>query len=127
MNKKLIEKVVRFGFSLIFLGNALNILFNVFPIPEMNIKAQLILGALERSGYIMIVAAIIQLIASILYLLNRFVVIANLLILPTVLNIFLFSIFLEPMLLIITIPIVFALSYMIYIRLNHYSSLFKEH
>ena len=127
MNKKLIEKVVRFGFSLIFLGNALNILFNVFPIPEMNIKAQLILGALERSGYIMIVAAIIQITASILYLLNRFVSIANLLILPTVLNIFLFSIFLEPMLLVITIPIVIALSYMIYIRLDHYSSLFKAH
>ena len=60
-------------------------------------KAKLILGALERSGYIMTVGAIIQLVSSLLYLANRFVTVANLLILPTIFNLLLFSVFLEPM------------------------------
>ena len=126
MTLTLIEKTVRFGFALLLLGNSLNILLNVFPLPDMDMKAKLILGALERSGYIMTVGAIIQLVSSLLYLANRFVTVANLLILPTIFNLLLFSIFLEPMALVIILPMVGALSYLIYLRRDIYKLLFQQ-
>tara|TARA_A100000164_G_C21384341_1_gene530113 strand:+ start:23 stop:394 length:372 start_codon:yes stop_codon:yes gene_type:complete len=121
----MLHKIVRFGLAMILIAHSLNYLFSLFPYPEMAIKAQLILGSLSRSGYIMHVASIIQLISGICYLLNRYVIAINLLIMPTIINFFLFSLFLEQMGLIVAVPLIMGLGYLVNYHRDSYLPLFR--
>ena len=109
----MLHKIVRFGLAMVLIAHSLNYLFSLFPYPEMSIKAQLILGSLSRSGYALYVSSAVQLISGICYLLNRYVVAVNLLIMPTIINFFLFSLFLEQMGLVVAIPLLVGLGYLL--------------
>ena len=122
----MLEKIIRFGLALVLLTNGLNYLFGILPTPELSIKASLMIGALERSGYFIQVTSIIQIVGAILYLINRYVGIANLIIAPTLLNLVLFSLFLEPSILIITAPAFGGLVYLFYTHKERYQPLFKR-
>ena len=121
----MLHKIVRFGLAMVLIAHSLNYLFSLFPYPEMSIKAQLILGSLSRSGYALYVSSAVQLISGICYLLNRYVVAFNLLIMPTIINFFLFSLFLEQMGLVVAIPLLVGLGYLLNAHKAVYLPLFR--
>lgn len=121
----MLHKIVRFGLAMVLIAHSLNYLFSLFPYPEMSIKAQLILGSLSRSGYALYVSSAVQLISGICYLLNRYVVAVNLLIMPTIINFFLFSLFLEQMGLVVAIPLLVGLGYLLNAHKAVYLPLFR--
>tara|TARA_A100001011_G_scaffold319912_1_gene340200 strand:- start:26 stop:394 length:369 start_codon:yes stop_codon:yes gene_type:complete len=120
------EKVFRFGLALLLLANGLNYFFGVIPMPEMSVKASLLMGAMERTGYVLEITAIIQLVGALFYLFNRYVTLSNLIVAPSVVNTVLFTLFLEPMGLVLSIPMIGALGYLFYSRRSQYRPLFQE-
>ena len=122
----MLHKIIRFGLAMVLIAHSLNYLFSLFPYPEMSIKAQLILGSLSRSGYVLYVSSALQLISGICYLLNRYVIAVNLLIMPTIINFFLFSLFLEKMGLVVAIPLLVGLGYLVNFHKAAYLPLFRK-
>lgn len=79
-----------FGAALLFFG--LNKVFSFFPIPEKEGFAKVFLDAVDGSGYIMFVIMIVQILAGIALLVNRYVALALVVMFPITLNIFLFHV-----------------------------------
>ena len=61
----------------------------------MTLEAGRFLKALNDTGYMMVMVACVELISAVLFLLNRFVPLAVLLILPGIFNILMFHLFLN--------------------------------
>jgi hypothetical protein len=73
----------------------LNYFLLFLPYPEMSIGAELFLRALNNTGYMFIMIKCIEITVAILFLLNRFVPLAIVLIAPGIVNIVLFHLILD--------------------------------
>ena len=93
MNKITLASRILLGFMLIVFG--LNKFLNFMPMPEMAEPAQQFMGALVQSGYIMMIVAIIEIIAGVLILINKYQSLALVVLFPIILNAFLFHLFLD--------------------------------
>ncbi len=95
MNGKL-NLVVRIllGLMLVILG--LNKFLQFMPMPPMPDAAGEFMGALVKSGYLMVVVALVEIGTGLLLLVNKYQALALVLVFPVLLNAFLFHIFLNP-------------------------------
>jgi putative oxidoreductase len=93
MNKaKLIIRVL-FGLMLVIFG--LNKFLQFMPMPPMPEAAGEFMGALVKSGYLMIIVAIVEVVAGVLLLVNKYQFLVLVVVFPVILNAFLFHIFLD--------------------------------
>jgi putative oxidoreductase len=93
MNKaKLIIRVL-FGLMLVIFG--LNKFLQFMPMPPMPEAAGEFMGALVKSGYLMIIVAIVEVVAGVLLLVNKYQSLVLVVVFPVILNAFLFHVFLD--------------------------------
>jgi putative oxidoreductase len=93
MNKaKLIIRIL-FGLMLVIFG--LNKFLQFMPMPPMPEAAGEFMGALVKSGYLMIIVAIVEVVAGVLLLVNKYQSLALVIVFPVILNAFLFHLFLD--------------------------------
>ncbi len=94
MNKaKLIIRIL-FGLMLVVFG--LNKFLQFMPMPPMPEAAGEFMGALVKSGYLMVVVALVEIAAGVLLLINKYQSLALIIVFPVILNAFLFHLFLDP-------------------------------
>ena len=72
-----------------------NYFLKFLPMPEMNIGARQFLMALHDTGYLLTFIKSLEITAAILFLMNRYVVLATIIIAPGIVNILLFHLFLD--------------------------------
>ncbi len=120
------DKLVRFVLAVILLFFAVDHFFQLLPTILLNDNAIVFLQALERTGYVLHIYAINQFISATLFLLNRFVTLASLLILPGSINLLMFNILLDRTGLLIALLICGLLAAIIYKRKENYVSIFKQ-
>ena len=93
MNKaKLIIRIL-FGLMLVIFG--LNKFLQFMPMPPMSEAAGVFMGALVKSGYLMVVVALVEIATGVLLLVNKYQSLALVLVFPVILNAFLFHLFLD--------------------------------
>ena len=93
MNKaKLIIRIL-LGLILVIFG--LNKFMQFMPMPPLPEAAGEFMGALMKSGYIMVLVAIVEIVAGVLLLINKFKPLALVVVFPVLLNAFLFHLFLD--------------------------------
>ena len=88
--------IIRILLGLMVLIFGLNKFLQFMPMPPMPEAAGEFMGALVTTGYLMVVVAIVEIIAGIMLLTNRFQPLALVLLFPVLLNAFLFHLFLAP-------------------------------
>ena len=111
------------GLMLIIFG--LNGFLQFMPMPEMADPGQQFIGALMQTGYILAIVAIVEILAGILILINKYQALALIVLFPILLNAFLFHLFLDIQGIGAS---VFALILTIYLLINHkekFSALLK--
>ncbi|MDG2448895.1 MAG: hypothetical protein P8M34_04635, partial [Saprospiraceae bacterium] len=81
------------GLLLVIFG--LNKFLQFMPLPPLPEAAAEFMGALIKSGYIMVIVAIVEIICGLLLLLNKYQSLALIVIFPVLLNAFLFHLFLD--------------------------------
>lgn len=84
---------ILFGLMLVIFG--LNKFLQFMPMPPMPEAAGEFMGALVKSGYLMIVVAIVEIITGVLLLANKYQSLALIVVFPVILNAFLFHLFLD--------------------------------
>ncbi|MFT5252829.1 MAG: putative oxidoreductase [Flavobacteriales bacterium] len=89
---KLIIRIL-FGLMLVIFG--LNKLLPFMPMPPMPEAAGVFMGALVKSGYLMVVVALVEIAAGVLLLINKYQSLALVIVFPVILNAFLFHLFLD--------------------------------
>ena len=94
MGKNLVN-AARVIFGLVFLVFGLNAFLHFLPMPSMGMKAKAFMMALD-SANILEVKTIIEIVAGILLVANKFVPLALTILAPIVVNIVLFHMFLAP-------------------------------
>ena len=91
----MVEKLARYLLGCILLLFGLNYFLGLFTTPEMPVEGVLFLRALTNTGYMFVVIKCLEIAASILFLINRFVPLAIVMIGPGIFNILLFHVFLD--------------------------------
>jgi uncharacterized membrane protein YphA (DoxX/SURF4 family) len=89
-------KVARVVMGLIFFVFGLNGFLQFFPVPPLPDRAGSFLGALVATGYLFPMVKVVEVLAGIAFLANRFVPLALALLAPIVVNIFMFHTVLTP-------------------------------
>lgn len=84
---------ILFGLMLVIFG--LNKFLQFMLMPPMPEAAGEFMGALVKSGYLMIVVAIVEIITGVLLLANKYQSLALIVVFPVILNAFLFHLFLD--------------------------------
>ena len=92
----MVEKIARFFLGCMLLMFGLNYFLSFLPYPEMPESAGLFLKALQDTGYMFPMIKCMELIAAVLFLLNRFVPLAIVIITPGIVNILMFHLVLDP-------------------------------
>jgi len=92
---KMVEKIARYLLGCILLLFGVNYFLGLLPYPEMPVEAMVFLRALKNTGYMFVLIKCVEIAVSILFLLNRFVPLAIVLIGPGIFNILLFHVFLD--------------------------------
>ena len=87
--------VIRILLGLMLVVFGLNKFLQFMPMPEMNPEAGALMGAFVNSGYIMMIVAFIEIGTGILFLINKYTALAAILLLPIMLNAFLFHLFMD--------------------------------
>ncbi|MCE2780117.1 MAG: DoxX family membrane protein [Algoriphagus sp.] len=93
--KERVVKIIRVLLALILIIFGLNKFLNFIPLPPMPEAAQAFMGALIETGYLMVIVAIVEIIAGIFLLINRYSAFMLILIFPILLNALLFHLFLD--------------------------------
>lgn len=89
------KTIIRILLGLTVLIFGLNKFLQFMPMPPMQGAAGEFMGAIVKSGYIMIIVAIVEIIAGILLLIKKFQPLALVILFPVLLNAFLFHQFLD--------------------------------
>ena len=93
MNKaKLIIRIL-LGLMLVVFG--LNKFLQFMPMPPMPEVAGELMGALVKSGYLMVVVAIVEIVTGVLLLINKYQPLALIVVFPVLFNAFIFHLFLD--------------------------------
>jgi len=118
--------IVRILLAVVFIPNAF-IAFFVQPNQMgLNSEAVRVLDSLWATGYIMPTVKIIELIAGIMFLTNKYVQLACILIMPIIINIVLLGVFKESKGLIISMPILVMIIYLVKENLTAYKPLLSS-
>jgi putative oxidoreductase len=89
---KLIIRIL-FGLMLVIFG--LNKFLQFIPIPPMPEAAGEFMGALVKSGYLMLAVAIVEIVTGVLLLADKYKSLALIVVFPVILNAFMFHLFLD--------------------------------
>ena len=89
---KLIIRIL-LGIMLVVFG--LNKFLQFMPMPSMPDAASEFMGALMKSGYLMVIVAIVEILVGALLLVNKYQSLTLVIIFPVLLNAFLFHLFLD--------------------------------
>ena len=121
---KIVTIVVRVLIGLLLLFASITYFFNLVeqPVPTGNMKV--FEDGLAASVYLMPLAKAIELIAGLSYVTGKYVTLANIIILPIILNILLINYFLAPEGLPIVIPMFLGNLFLIYRYWNNYKTVF---
>ena len=90
MNKAQLIIRILFGLILVIFGS--NKFLHFMPMPE---AAGAFMGALVDSGYLMTLVALVEIVAGVSILINKYKTLALVILLPVILNAFLFHLFLN--------------------------------
>ena len=93
--KERVVKIIRVLLALILIIFGLNKFLNFMPLSPMPEAAQAFMGALIETGYLMVIVAIVEIIAGIFLLINRYSAFMLILIFPILVNALLFHLFLD--------------------------------
>ena len=93
MKKAQLISRILLGLILVIFG--LNKFLQFMPMPPMPEAAGEFMGALVKSGYILVIVAIVEIATGVLLLLNKYVPLALVIVFPVLLNAFLFHLFLD--------------------------------
>jgi len=88
--------VVRSLIGLLLLFASISFFFNLMPQPELQGDVKTFMLGVNATGYLMKLIKITELVCGIAFITGRFVTLANVVIFPVVLNIFLFHASLDP-------------------------------
>ncbi len=89
---KLITRIL-LGFILLVFG--LNKFLEFMPMPPLTPEAGEFMGALVKTGYMMPIVAVVEIITGLLILFNKYLPLALIIAFPVILNAFLFHLFLD--------------------------------
>lgn len=92
---KHLPAIARYLLGLVFFVFGLNKFLNFMPAPEMSPEAGAFFGALIASGYLMYLIGATEVVVGLLLLINKYVPVALVVLVPVSLNILLFHIFLD--------------------------------
>lgn len=118
--------IVRILLAVVFIPNAFVAFFVQPNQMGLNSEAVTVLDSLWATGYIMPTVKIIELIAGIMFLTNKYVQLACILIMPIIINIVLLGVFKEPKGLIISMPILVMIIYLVKENLTAYKPLLSS-
>ena len=93
MNKAQLIIRILFGLILVIFGS--NKFLHFMPMPSMPEAAGAFMGALVDSGYLMTLVALVEIVAGVSILINKYKTLALVILLPVILNAFLFHLFLD--------------------------------
>jgi putative oxidoreductase len=93
MNKAQLIIRILFGLILVIFGS--NKFLHFMPMPPMPEAAGAFMGALVDSGYLMTLVALVEIVAGVSILINKYKTLALVILLPVILNAFLFHLFLD--------------------------------
>ncbi|RXR19336.1 DoxX family protein [Flavobacterium amnicola] len=122
---KLATTIIRVLLGALLLFASLMFFLKLAPEPEVTGDFKAFNVGLVASKYIIPLAKGVELLCGISFITNKFVALANLVILPVSLNIFLINFFLSPESLPIAIFICFANLFLIYRYWDHYKGLIE--
>lgn len=122
---KLATTIIRVLLGALLLFASLMFFLKLAPEPEVTGDFKAFNVGLVASKYIIPLAKAVELLCGISFITNKFVALANLVILPVSLNIFLINFFMTPENLPIAIFICFANLFLIYRYWEHYSGLIE--
>ncbi|MHA7129296.1 hypothetical protein [Algoriphagus namhaensis] len=120
---KITTTIIRVLFGVLLIFASIAYFFKLFPAPELEGKMKLFTEGIDASVYLMPLVKGIELICGILFLVNRYVPLATMIILPIVVNILAVHIFLAPEGLPVALFMVVANLVLILHNRNHYKSL----
>ena len=121
----MVEKIARYLLGCIFFMFGINYFLKFLPMPEMSYSAVQFLMALEDTGYLFVLIKCLEITAAVLFLLNRFVTLATIIIAPGILNILLFYLFLDQGGLFMGVLLTGLWGVVVAHRKESYASLFK--
>ena len=90
------QVIIRILLGLMVLIFGLNKFLQFMPMPPLPEAAGEFMGALVNSGYLMVLVAVVEIVAGVMLLINRFQPLALIMLFPILLNAFLFHLFLAP-------------------------------
>ncbi len=90
-----VKMIARILLGLMVLIFGLNKFFQFIPMPPLPQEATDFMGAMAKTGYLLPIVAIVEIITGILLLLKKFVPLALVILFPVLLNAFLFHLFLD--------------------------------
>jgi len=95
MNEKVVLGIrILLGLGLVLFGS--NKFIGFMPNPSLSPEAAEFMGAMAKAGYILPIAGIVQILAGISFLTNKFVPLMAVVLFPIMLNAFLFHAVLDP-------------------------------
>jgi len=89
------QLIIRILFGLMLVIFGLNKFLQFMPMPTMPEAAGEFMGALVKSGYLMAIVAIVEIVVGVLLLTNKYHALALIVVFPIILNAFLFHLFLD--------------------------------
>ena len=122
---KILTIIVRVLVGLLLLFASVTYLFKIGPVPpEATGNMKIFNDGIEASGYMMPLVKVLELICGLAFVTGRFVALANLVILPITINIFLVHLFMLPDGLTIAAPLLIANIFLIFRYWSNYWSVF---
>lgn len=118
--------VIRIVLAIVFIPNAFIAFFVQPDQMGLNPEALKVLENLWASGYIMPTVKIVELLAGLLFLTNKYVPFACVLIMPVIVNIVLLGVFKEPKALILSLPLFALIIYLIQYNWSVYKPLLSN-
>ena len=124
--KDKLKLVFRVLLGLMMLVFGLNKFFSFMPMPPMPELAGQFMGALVKSGYLMTIIAVVEIITGAFILFDKYLSLALVVLFPVMLNAFLFHLFLDPAGIMGAGFALFLIIYLMYQNKSDYASLFKS-
>lgn len=116
--------VVRSLIGLLLLFASISFFFNLVPQPVLQGDIKTFMLGINASGYLMKLIKITELVCGIAFITGRFVTLANVVIFPVVLNIFLFHAFLDPAAIGPAVFLLIGVLFLAWYHRKNYESLF---
>ena len=122
---KIVTLIIRTLIGLLLLFASISFFLKLVPEPVTTGDFKAFQVGLVASTYLMPLAKAVELLCGVAYVCNRYVTLANLMILPVTLNILLINIFLSPEHIPIGLFVFLGNLYMIYVHWGNYQTLFR--